>query len=391
MKKQTYLKHLDRGFTEAPSELNASVEEAFRRGEKAMKQRHKIVTALSVAAAIAALCAAIALAAGRMITPRPDTVAARGNAASKPGRARLSDTQAPTPELTPQPTPRPVPSDVLELVYTQPNSSYYHSAPDCSGMVDAVAWTLESAVSVGKQPCPICMTGSVETEEAAPTDESRVLDAGIAVDWVKKLDWPAHTPTPVPQNEERTAATGRVTPVAEEYGVDGEEVYNDDRGAVYYATMMGKYYHKDPHCSGMKDALPWTFEALWRENGQALRNGGEGYRAKQPCPMCVDWESPVVNVYATPKGRYYHIIRDCSGMKNATRYDTDEAAEEQGKTPCPVCLPDGDNLCWATPGGRHYHIERECMGMKGARICMETSAQRQGKTPCPVCWKRGTR
>ena len=36
MKCDDYLKHLDRAFTQAPPELTASVEEAFRRGEEAM-------------------------------------------------------------------------------------------------------------------------------------------------------------------------------------------------------------------------------------------------------------------------------------------------------------------------------------------------------------------
>ena len=98
MRKQAYLKHLDRAFTKAPDELTASVEEAFRRGEKAVKQRQKIMTALSVAAAVAVLCAAIALAAGRMITPKPDTVATRGSATSRPGTRSwmISSTPRPT-------------------------------------------------------------------------------------------------------------------------------------------------------------------------------------------------------------------------------------------------------------------------------------------------------
>lgn len=369
MRRQEYLEHLDRAFTKTPPELNASVEEAFRRGEEAMKQRHKIMTALSVAAAVAVLCAALALAAGRMIAPKPDTVAARGSATSKPGRALLSDRQAPTselppgstPELTPEPTPQPVATDALELVYTQPNSNYYHVVPDCSGMVDAVAWTLESAVSVGKQPCPICMGGEMESEEAAP------------------------------ESEESPAAMGRFTPVPtaepEEYGMVGGEVYDDSRMDVYYATIEGAYYHEDPHCSGMKGALPWTFEALWYKNEQAVRTGNVGYKVKRPCPVCTEWDLPVVNVYATAKGKYYHIDKNCSGMRNATRYYTSESAEEAGKTHCPVCLPDDDNLCCATLEGQYYHRELECMGMRNARICLETSAQRQGKTPCPVCWK----
>ena len=332
MRRQECLKHLDQAFTEAPPELKASVEEAFRRGEEAMNQRHKIMTALSVAAAVAVLCAALALAAGTLLKPRRDNVvAARGRGESTP-------THTPVPETTPQPE--------QALYYATKAGRYYHIDAHCGGMMNAMPIAESDALDAGKQPCPVCVTGEAVSEEYGVEGEA----------------------------------------VAEEYSEENE-VYNDSRAAVYYATMKGAYYHEDPHCSGMKGALPWTFEALWIKNEQAMRTGDDGYVVKQPCPVCTGWDPPVVNVYATAKGKYYHIDKNCSGMKSATRYYTSESAEEAGKTHCPVCLPDGDNLCWATSGGQYYHIKQECMGMKGARICMEASAQRQGKTPCPVCWK----
>ena len=333
MRKQAYLKHLDRAFTKAPDELTASIEEAFRRGEKAVKQRQKIMTALSVAAAVAVLCAAIALAAGRMITPKPDTVATRGSATSRPGRTLLNDTHSPIHE----PTPAPVPQNALELVYTQPNSKYYHGVPDCSGMEDAVAWTLESAVSVGKRPCPICMDGQAEIEE-----------------------------------------TGRYTPEPEQVGYaemaeSGEALQYSEYEAVFYATPEGRYYHEDAGCSGMQGAMPWSFEALW-------------FTDKQPCPVCIEvFNTPELRVYATPKGRYYHVFRDCSGMKNATAFYNKAAAEEVGKAPCPVCVSGGDSFCWATSGGQYYHRERTCMGMWGALVYTEPYCSYLGKQPCPVC------
>ena len=648
MKCDDYLKHLDRAFTQAPPELTASVEEAFRRGEEAMKQRHKIMTALSVAAAVAILCAALALAAGTMLKPRrDDVVAARGKGERAP-------TFSPVPEASPQPE--------QALVFATEGGVYYHTDAHCMGMLNAVPIAEVDALAAGKQPCPVCVTGEATSEDsgtdAALTAEGVVervrqideraakargfwvylsaesngawvfyadeydarealfeggawyigernvslgysravsdwafftpraaegsmfygdkenydidgeriagvselfasvtrttdgvnrvhvwkigddgevveVDAGdglcaigasggmlfglteeesgdrcflreydgqlyqvcgqpeeisaverlsggaalldelhengftvtdclyrsmgadteaevITVNleqdgkpyhvylfreteadaldcergWEGDMDTltgsgsirvdaglPAvtsggieatregrvrdarmrliNTPTPGPQSEEWTETMSRTTPEPtpepEEYGIEENEVYNDSRAAVYYATMKGAYYHEAPHCSGMKGALPWTFEAIWRENELAPRIGNNAYHAKQPCPVCVGKEPPVVNVYATPKGRYYHIIQDCSGMKNATAWYSAEAAEEAGKTRCPVCLPDGDNLCWATPAGQYYHSKRECMGMKNARIYMVTSAQRQGKRPCPVC------
>ena len=606
MRREAYLKHLDRAFTQAPPELTASVEEVFRRGEEAMKQRHKIVTALCVAAAIAVLCAAIALAAGKMLKPRRDNVAAaRGK----------EDTgmPAPIPGTTPEKT----------LYFATTAGVYYHIDAHCGGMMDATPVTEADALDTGKQPCPICVTGIVKTGKAAPTDAPRSLNAEIAVEWLRKLDersanaeeiwffpsseaeggwvfyaagynveaalyeggawylgensvclgysravsaWMFCTPGE-PKGTEFLEITGEYYDLGGEHiaygpelfasvirtddgnrvhvwkvdeggrvievdagdklrsigvsggllygltekdsgdlcflrerdgqlcqvcgqpvevsaveklpggkalldelrrdfgytvtgcqyrsmgedietevvtvnlewegmcdhaylfrekasdeldcehdwegdiaifddtgsavmdaglpllncgGIEGGEAFDDDRARVCYATMKGAYYHADPHCGGMKGALPWTFEALWNKNESVLRTGDDGYEVKQPCPVCVDgWNPPVVNVYATAKGKYYHIVKDCSGMKNPTRYYTAEAAEEQGKTRCPACLPDDDNLCWATPDGQYYHMERECMGMRDARIYMETSARRQGKSPCPVCWKQG--
>jgi len=652
MKRDEYLKHLDRAFTKTPPELTASVEEAFRRGEMAVKQRHKIMTALSVAAAVAVLCAALALAAGTMFKPRRDNVVAAR------GKGEHVSTYSPVPETTPQPE--------QALYFATEGGVYYHTDAHCMGMMNARLISEADALAAGKQPCPVCVTQTAVSEETTAAEASQTLNAETAVEWVRLndeksanaqgfwvylspepnrawvfyatdydareavfeggawllgeqpvslgysrdvSDWlfctpketkgsmfygdkesyaidgehiaygpelfasvtrttngfnrvhvwkvgedgkvievdtgdrlcgigasggalfgltemesgdrcflrehdgqlcqvcgqpeeiseaeklpggkalleelreagytvtdclyrsmgadtgaevvtvnleqegaPYHvylfrenaadeldcergwdddidvltgvgsivvdaglptvtgggieatqkgrvqeartgrlasTPTPGPQSEEWTAAAGRSTPEPtpepEEYGIEGNEVYNDSRAAVYYATMKGTYYHEDPHCSGMKGALPWTFEALWRENEMALRIGIDGYHVKQPCPVCTEWETPVVNVYATSKGKYYHIDKNCSGMKNATRYYTSESAEEAGKPPCPVCLPDGDNLCWATPAGQYYHSERECMGMKNARIYRVSSAQRQGKKPCPVC------
>lgn len=346
MRQDEYLKRLDRAFTQAPSELTTSVEEAFRRGEAAMKQRHRIMTALSAAAAIAVLCAALALAAGTMLRPRRDNVAAAQRSEAGTGEGGTSSMGRPTPEPTPTPIPQPPGSEPLTIVYTQPNSNYYHSAPGCSGMEGAIEWTEASAISVGKKPCPVCIR--LETEV-----------------------------TPEPTYTPSLEAMGRYTPETEgsEVAVNGEANADSDAlSLVFYATQDGKYYHEEAHCSGMQGAMPWSFGALW-------------LAGKRPCPVCIaQFEAPEVRVYATPKGRYYHLFRDCLGMKNACAL-SEAYAREKGKGPCPICISGTDAFCWATPEGTCYHSERECMGMKNARICMESSAQRQGKASCPVCWK----
>ena len=242
--------HLERAFTEAPSELHDCVEEAFERGAKEMKRRHKWMTALSFAAACAVLLTGLALAAGQLTRPRPDTVLTdRGDSPQATSRPTTKATPipditpeptstpevtpeptptpevtpepTPTPEVTPEPTPTSTPEPEVKLVYTQPQSNYYHSVPDCSGMVGAIEWTEESAISVGKQPCPVCITGGIE---------------------------PFVTNTPAPEAEEPCEAS------------------------VYY-TAGGVYYHGNDQCSGMLNA-----EAHSVTEAKAA--------GKQRCPIC---------------------------------------------------------------------------------------------------------
>lgn len=205
---------LSRAFTEAPSQLNDAVESAFRRGEQAMKKRYKWSLAMTAAAACMVILAGLALAAGRLTAPRPDPVVTAQTTAQAQPTPEVTPEPTPTPEITPEPTPTPevtpeptptpmlTPAAEIELVYTQPQGNYYHSDPNCSGMVGAVAWTLESALSVGKAPCPVCVEGSATAEEA-PEETVEV--------------------------------------------------------PMYY-TEAGQYYHGNAQCSGMLNAQPHTIE-----------------------------------------------------------------------------------------------------------------------------------
>ena len=281
--KKDVLKHLDRAFTEMPSELTASVEEAFQKGEEAMKHRHKVLTAVSVAAVLVVLCAAIALAAGRMTAPRPDTVAAGIGATAAPRKTAQGDvptpmptpdptamptpepTYTPTPEPTPKPTPEPMPTvpDALALVYTLPNSNYYHSDPDCSGMEGAVAWTEASAISVGKQPCPVCFGG-------------------------EPMEAPEPTEVPLMAAE------------SEEF-------------QVYY-TSQGYYYHGDSQCRGMHNAKAHALS-------EALANG------KRRCPVCQPGEPDELDLFLDTFGRGLEELYP--GARYAyTQRDTQTGVEE---------------------------------------------------------------
>ena len=88
-----------------------------------------------------------------------------------------------------------------------------------------------------------------------------------------------------------------------------------------YTTEHGTFYHSDPNCQGMQNAV--TMSAL-----EAIEQG------KQRCPICMSGEA----VYATQLGVYYHADPNCSGMQNASAMSESEA-KSMGKRPCPTCLP----------------------------------------------------
>ncbi len=222
---------LERAFTEAPSYLSMEIERTFKRGEAEMKRRHKLYTALTAVAACAILMAGLAFATGRMTKPKPDRVVTEQGGHGAPeadenilpeitpeptptpevtpiptATPEVTPEPTPTPEVTPEPTPTPELAGELEIVYTQPESNYYHSVQDCSGMVGAIEWTKASAISVGKQPCPVCVTGEVTI--TAPN-------------------------TRAPESDEPCEAP------------------------VYY-TAGGVYYHGNDQCSGMLNAQEHT-------------------------------------------------------------------------------------------------------------------------------------
>lgn len=115
-------------FAPMPIELSDCIEEAFERGERAMKRRRKIVAVLSAAAVVSVAFAAVALAGKSLYTPVPDNVAAAPMQTIK----MLTAIDEPAPESayetetneenelifarnTPEPTPEPLPFEEKEV------------------------------------------------------------------------------------------------------------------------------------------------------------------------------------------------------------------------------------------------------------------------------------
>ena len=55
--------------------------------------------------------------------------------------------------------------------------------------------------------------------------------------------------------------------------------------------------------------------------------------------IAANWKAgdPTITVYATEKGKYFHVDIDCSGMRNAFPWAIEDAVKG-GKLPCPDCV-----------------------------------------------------
>ena len=221
---------------------------------------------------------------------------------------------------TTQPTTTTMPS----MVWATPTGTYYHSRSDCDGMQNASLISLSVALTRGQTACPTCF-------------------AQIAA-----------TATPIPDPETTTNADGTVE-------------------TIYYDTPTGKYYHILPNC-GMKSSRKVT-KAEAESIGQS------------PCPTCIG------SVYWTEGGSWYHTISNCQGMKGA-KMTTIAEAQKAGKTACPTCAGGtmtegtetaGTEYYWCTENGDYYHTKSDCTGMKGATKVTAEAAEANGKKPCPKC------
>ncbi len=108
-------------------------------------------------------------------------------------------------------------------------------------------------------------------------------------------------------------------------------------------------------------------------------------------------------VYVSEAGKY-HIISDCSGMKNSTPMDI-ESAQRAGHTPCGNCVEDAyvttaattqrasapsvdvgiTDVVYVSKTGK-YHRRSDCSGMKSSTPMERSAAIAAGHDPCKKCY-----
>ena len=148
-----------------------------------------------------------------------------------------------------------------------------------------------------------------------------------------------------------------------------------ETAVLVYSTPNGSFYHTVSDCTGMKNAESVSLAA-------ALSRG------QTACLHCIDPDEPLsaqtseavstLPLFSTPNGTFYHIISDCSGMKNAEAVALFTALE-RNQTACPVCLPR-----YITDDSTLYHMSESCSRLSGAQV-QPTGALPDEYDACGLC------
>lgn len=259
------------------------------------------------------------------------------------------------------------------FVYSVQGGKYFHSNPDCDNMTGASRVTLSVALSRNQTACPKCY----QQPSASPEATSTPLPAG------------SYYATPTGKSYHTIANCGgmrnaQVVTQAEAIA-RGQTACPDCVGSVYM-TANGTWYHSKSNCGGMKSAKLVTVD-------EAQKAG------KTACPTCIGTSGTTgttgtttktdtsANIYyCTDKGTWYHSDKTCQGMSGAYSISA-AAAEQKGKTACPVCLGgnSGVDNYYATANGTWYHTDKNCQGMTNATRVSLATALKRGQTACPVC------
>ena len=300
------------------------------------------------------------------------------------------------------------------LVWTTGFGIYYHAQPDCSGQEDALGLLELEAVTLGKEPCPVCMAERRESGEPMLAQEPADGSPAVTLTPMPSVEYISATlPPKVTEQPEEPALTdapaGMPDPTEELPSVqdwpveqpsatfapaytaapaDGEpEEWNAGAavGIPLETTLWmdgdGMYCHLDPDCALMEDGKQVTG---WEADAEA----------QQFCPECMAGRAAVI-LWAGEDEPYCHLSPDCGELEPGepemcSAWDAYLANREV----CPVCINgaqtpvlwDAANL-WAAEEDPYYHCISNCeeLGSAEPEMCTAWDAYLMRRTPCPVC------
>ncbi|MBP3652749.1 MAG: hypothetical protein J6J78_06720 [Clostridia bacterium] len=266
-----------------------------------------------------------------------------------------------------------------KVYYATAGGTYYHVEINCSGMSGASVITAEAAKQQGKKECPVCITkviNSLDDSALKYADASTKDRSGVTV-FATAGGRYFHTEPNCSGMQNAVSGSLLKAMLA---GKTACPKCAASAGTMVWCTEGGKYYHNRSDCSGMKNAYRVTLAeamiigkgrctACWGKSTVGTAAGGAGN----------------VYVYGTPTGKYYHTNSSCSGMQGANRY-TLRSMISAGRPACPECCAGAETVVYATANGTYYHSYSSCSGMDNAQAGTLAQALAIGKKKCPKCW-----
>lgn len=319
------MKDLNAAFPRTPREIEGAIREGIRRGMRREARRARWLRAAAVAAAAVVLVGAFSILRQRE-RPDPTIVPSGGNVLAAPSASaeatpRPAPTAAqtaleistpdPTPLATPTPTPKPTASEttapdqspiqteapeqaVIEELdtyayesitaftggYSTPKGTYLHTQPYCSNMYGAQWRTVEEALALSQDLCPVCfdfyVTNLTSYVYLSKTDAYYHADRACAGVPLAK-DAFATALTTADRARMRGALPCPKCALAQMAGAAADSFA---LGETLWSTPGGEYFHIDQNCSGMLNASARTLEEALALNQKA-------------CPACIDGQKRI--------------------------------------------------------------------------------------------------
>ena len=296
--------------------------------------------------------------------------------------------EAPEPDDPGQTNPVIVSGETLDEatgVYVTETGPFYHQLQDCRGLSTTELITRmgqNAAVDSGRMACPYCLGGAytdglwdLKLVNLETKDQS-----GITV-YCSADNASFHTDA---QCQALTGGRGVSLLDAVLMGKTACETCCPEAARQVFCTLDGSFYHYDGECSGMRNpSLVVLPEAL--------------VLGKTRCPTCIKdskdssletletGSDATYYVYATKNGTYYHIKKNCSGMKDAKKVPLKQMLAAR-RPACPRCCPNVEMVVYTERGNPYYHSIADCSGMKEAVSGTLVEALADGLTRCPDCW-----
>lgn len=267
-----------------------------------------------------------------------------------------------------------------QFYFATSSGKYYHSDYDCSQMANAMPYSQEMAEAEGKSACPVCVTKSksslYSTDNVVFINANTRDKSGIEV-------WCTEGGTYYHLTSNCSGMVGASKGPLKEallYGKKACPTCCAPSGQLVWCTKGGKSYHAVSNCSGMENASQVTLaEALVIGKSRCYVCQPDN-TANQPAQ-----QTGTYYVYATQKGKYYHINENCSGMTGAVQVPL-ATMVQMGRPACPDCCAGADMTVYAAQGGSYYHSYATCSGMTNAVQGTLANALALGYQRCTKCW-----